>query len=248
MASGINKNLNVIILLTGTINPMGMSKTKLLDKEIRKLQYIDSIKFYLQKTNLKIVFIENSNENISSYFQEEINNNRIEILTFNGNNYPKYLGKGFGELKIIEYGITNSNLIKDCDFIIKITGRLIVLNINKFIKQIKKSSKIELLLDLKVNLTYSESRLFGCYKNFFNDYFFEYQNYLDDSKKRHFEDALLKSALIAISEGKKYEPFKNYLNISGYSGTNNKNYKESILKIFYKNIYMKLKYKLICFS
>ena len=49
----------MILLLTGCINPAGMSYTTLINPEERKKQYVDAIHFYLSKTNYPIVFSEN---------------------------------------------------------------------------------------------------------------------------------------------------------------------------------------------
>ena len=55
----------MILLLTGCINPAGMSYTTLINPEERKKQYVDAIHFYLSKTNYPIVFSENSEEKVT---------------------------------------------------------------------------------------------------------------------------------------------------------------------------------------
>lgn len=119
----------MIILLTGCINPDGMILTSLRDKEIRKLQYVDAIKFYLSNTKYPIVFVENSGTDISDLFQTDIKIGRLEIISFNGNQ-NKDKGKGYGEAEIIQYALENSKCLqaKKKQQIVKITGRLIVRN------------------------------------------------------------------------------------------------------------------------
>ena len=57
----------MILLLTGCINPAGMSYTTLINPEERKKQYVDAIHFYLSKTkrfflfSFVIVFMMKSN-------------------------------------------------------------------------------------------------------------------------------------------------------------------------------------------
>lgn len=122
---------DTFILLTATVNPNGMSYTALQDRTAREKQYRDSLSFYLENTDSKIVFCENSGTDLSSGYRKYIAEGRIEFLTFNGNDYDKKLGKGYGEAKIILYAISNSVFIKnikDC-YIVKITGRVIVRNI-----------------------------------------------------------------------------------------------------------------------
>ena len=75
---------NVVVLLTGTVNPGGMSFTKLIEPGVRRAQYIDSIKFWLGNTSLKIIFVENSGTDISADIDGKYLE-RVEFLTFNGN-------------------------------------------------------------------------------------------------------------------------------------------------------------------
>ena len=119
----------MVILLTGCINPNGMILTSLNDKEIRKQQYVDAIKFYLSHTKYPIVFAENSGTDISDFFQTDIHIGRLEIICFNGNQ-NKDKGKGYGEAEIIQYALDNSKYLqaKAKQQIVKITGRLIVRN------------------------------------------------------------------------------------------------------------------------
>lgn len=121
----------VTLLLTACVNPYGMSFTALQNPIIRKEQYICALLYYLKNTELPIVFVENTNSDFSNLFQNYIDNGRLEYLTFMGNNYPKSLGKGYGEAEIITYGLKNSLLIRETNYLIKITGRLIVRNINE---------------------------------------------------------------------------------------------------------------------
>ena len=86
----------MILLLTGCINPAGMSYTTLINPEERKKQYVDAIHFYLSKTNYPIVFSENSGIDISYCFHDDIKSGRLEVLCFHGNQ-DKTRGKGYGE-------------------------------------------------------------------------------------------------------------------------------------------------------
>ena len=101
---------DVVLLLTACINPNGMLYTTIQDTELRKKHYIESLFFYLTKTQYKIVFVENSNTDISSLYQKEISEGRLECITFDGNNYDRSLGKGYGEALILDYACMHSKL------------------------------------------------------------------------------------------------------------------------------------------
>ena len=83
----------MILLLTGCINPNGMLYTALSNTEERKTQYIEAINYYLSNTTYPIVFVENSGTDISHLFTDAIKSNRMEYLSFSGNN-NKERGKG----------------------------------------------------------------------------------------------------------------------------------------------------------
>ena len=121
----------MILLLTACINPNGMTMTALSDKEERREQYVKAINYYLKNTKFPIVFTENSGTDISTLFENAIKSGRLEYLSFDGN-HAKERGKGYGECEIIQYALKNSTTIQSAKDkrIAKITGRLIIKNIN----------------------------------------------------------------------------------------------------------------------
>lgn len=122
------------ILLTGCVNPKGMSHTELQDSLTRAMQYKQALDFYIKETCLPIVFCENTMYDMSSDYFQYIESGRLEYLTFNGNDYDKRRGKGYGEAKIMGYAIENSQIIRNSKYVIKITGRLIVTDIKRISK------------------------------------------------------------------------------------------------------------------
>lgn len=123
-----------VLLLTACINPNGMSFTVVNNEMDRLHEYLRSLEWYLSNTKYKILFVENTNYDVGSYFKEEIEVGRLECLTFDGNKFDRSLGKGFGESLIIEYALSNSRLLKTTNSVVKITGRIIVENIERIVK------------------------------------------------------------------------------------------------------------------
>ena len=118
--------------MTACVDPHGMSYTYLQDKDIRKQQYIEAIEFYLKKTSLPIVFAENTNTDFSHLFRRYIDENRLEYITFDGNSsYDKIKGKGYGEALIMMYAINHSHILNNCTYLIKVSGRIKVENIER---------------------------------------------------------------------------------------------------------------------
>ncbi|UPS91661.1 MULTISPECIES: hypothetical protein [unclassified Bizionia] len=124
-----NSNENVVLLMTGTVKPNTFATLALKDPDIRREQYVEAISYYLTQTNLKIVFVENSGVLLADEFEEIAYKNRLEFLTFSSQPSMPDKGKGAKELEIINYAMDHSKFINESNSIIKITGRLKILNI-----------------------------------------------------------------------------------------------------------------------
>lgn len=209
----------VVLLLTGTVNPNNMSFTKLLDADSRKAQYIDAIKFWLKTIELPIVFVENSGCSLAPFFKDEIAADKLEVLDFEGNNYTRHLGKGYGELLILEYAYHHSKRIREADFIFKVTGRHKILNFSSFQKQYEHCSDIQIMVNFYGFLKNCDSRFFGFIPSFIPDYLVNYKDVVNDSKDIYFENILSYSVLQAIVKGYNFRPFNNLPRVQGSSGT-----------------------------
>ena len=136
----INKKDNIVIILTSTVNVQNKSFLFQTDKEERLKQYLKTIKRWLYETDLKIVLVENS-----GYKYYELNDelkrfkNRFEIITYNEADEPsaKYLknirSKGASELFSINYANDKSLLLNNATFIIKITGRYFIPELEEYL-------------------------------------------------------------------------------------------------------------------
>lgn len=212
-------NKRYVILLTGSINPKGMAYTVLNDPQIRKRQYLEAVNFYLKATTLPIVFCENTmvdiiNEKLKKFIQE----GRFEYITFDGNNFDKTLGKGYGECEIIEYAYRHSRLIQNAPFVIKITGRIIIPDISLFVKGHSKTPTITIQA-LMPNIKNREidSRLIIAPSLFFPKYFIPLKKNLDDSKGYYFEHLLFDTVL--SQKEMYYIPYLSYPHFQGLSGS-----------------------------
>lgn len=206
----------MIILLTGTVSPDGMFDTKLQNPDLRKKQYIEAIDFYLRETDLKIVFCENTCTNFFYEINSDHKYDRLEFITFNGNDYPKEFGKGYGEAKIIHYVIKHSRFLQNDNFFIKITGRVKILNIHDIISQF-----LELSHDINtimIELCYNNHARSVCYitsKQWMYETLMLYSNKLNDSKAYYFERMMFQSIL----NSKKIRIKPCFAKIEGISGT-----------------------------
>lgn len=106
--------MSTILFLTACVNPNGMAYTKLNNLEERLRQYKEALNWYLDHTDMRILLVENSGCDFSDCYQRQIDEGRLEFLCFEGNDYDRSRGKGYGEAAIMEYGIAHSRLIKTC--------------------------------------------------------------------------------------------------------------------------------------
>lgn len=238
----------IIILLTACINPDGMLYTTLNDCEERKKQYVNAIRYYLSTTSLSIVFVENTNTDISNIFLEEIKKGRLECLTFKGN-LNKKRGKGYGECEIIRYALEKSSLLNNGynNRIVKITGRLIVKNLKILIRMhsflLPHNS---IICAINSDLSFPDSRCIIAPIDFY-ELFARKIDDIDDSIGYYFEHALLDT--IIIEKEYPFSPFFIQPDIEGISGSTGEIYKGPSQNYTYKFKYMRyalsLRYKFI---
>ena len=228
-----------IILLTACINPGGMPFTVVSDATQRLNQYLLALQFYLQNTSYPIVFVDNPNMDKSPFLEYESQyGSRLEILSFDGNKV-KTQGKGLGEMEIIEYALIHSkfNLLLDKHRIVKITGRLIVRNINSLLKCDKwhlypyKS----IVCHVNSDLTFADSRIFISLGSFMN-LLVKQKKYLNDTKGIYFEHLLCQQ----IKQQKTFTffPFITEPHFEGISGSTGIKYEKPNTSLLYKLRYL----------
>lgn len=200
-----------VILLTGCINPNGMPFTRLTNADERKQQYVDAIHYYLNNTTYKIVFCENSDTDIKPLFDKEFD--QLEFLHFAGNKI-KNKGKGYGEAEIIEYALLHSKFIQNDSIIVKITGRLIVKNIQRLLSTVNNKNDFVTCI-FHSNLTFADSRIFCGTFQFYKE-FIKNKSQINDSYGLFFEHVL---ATTIIKSSTEYIPFYEEPIILGISGS-----------------------------
>ena len=131
------------IILTSTVNvkPYIFCMYQ-IDPNERKNTYLKSVLQWLHETNFNIVLVENSGYNFDELNNEkEIYKNRFEVITFTENNLEEanYLkgepSKGASEMFAINYAYKHSKLIHLSNFIIKITGRFFINELEEYLSQ-----------------------------------------------------------------------------------------------------------------
>jgi len=134
-----NKNKDIVLLITGCISPDSFVPVLALKDPVeRRRQYIKSIKYYIQNTFFKnIVYCDNSGavaDEELKFLADKYQKN-FEWLSFVGDSKKCIdCGKGYGEGEIVNYALEHSSIMSQCSFMIKITGRLKVTNLELLLR------------------------------------------------------------------------------------------------------------------
>ncbi|WP_413172912.1 hypothetical protein [Anabaena azotica] len=141
-----NKGLNIeqdfALVLTASIDIKGMPKAYPTLAEQRQEDYYNSVKYYVknQPRIKKIIFIENSGwplDRVKEAAIDNVHNKKIEFISLNCNDFPRELGKGYGESLLIEKGLEQSSLINTVTYFAKITGRIYLKNMTQILASVK---------------------------------------------------------------------------------------------------------------
>lgn len=165
-----NQRRRRALLLTATITPpAGAPELVRTDPELRLRDYDAALSFYLKLLGHgldQILFVENSNSDVSrlrARCADTGHGDDVEFISFYGLDYPPEYGRGYGEMRLIDYGIEHSQALKrfqSTDTIWKMTGRYICRNLLTMFRTAPRS--FELYCDLKDRpMPWMDLRLFA---------------------------------------------------------------------------------------
>lgn len=230
-----------MLLITGSIKPKDVPYLTITDPDERLKQYIESICWYIEKSEIKdIVFCENTDYDFDTTYLFGLakqNNKNLEILQFKGDNDKvSQFGKGWGEGEIIKYCLENSKLIKNKKFFIKVTGRVIVENIDKIKQKISTDECYFVKLQERVISTV----FYVINIDIYNKYFLNEYNNVNDMEGYSLEKVFYN--VIEKTKGSlKINSLPLYPRYIGISGSNGNSYQtKNPLKLAIKDIKCRL--------
>jgi len=171
----------VALVLSATITPPANAPAlKRRDPALRLADYADAMRFYLGVSDRvvdRIVFIDNSATDLSllkARCSDVRHAKRVEWISFQGNDHDPTLGKGYGEFRLLDHGIASSDLLRDDERFWKLTGRLIVRNMESMILSAPREGEVYCdlrdvpLVGHRLGLNYwMDLRLFAMTKRFY---------------------------------------------------------------------------------
>ena len=238
------QKIDFCLILTATINPGNMPDLIRKDIIMRLDDYKKSFEFWLNNSNIKkIIFIENSNSDLSFFHElaKKHKDKEIEILSNNLNSdFDKSLGKGYGQYLCLREVFKNSQLVKNVNYFIDVTGRHCVINFDAILEDIN-SNKSDIYINLSNNLKFSDANIYAGNKDFFLNYVLPETSKTNDKDGNIFENCIAKAVLKAVSNGLSLSKTPIYPIIDGYIGTNGKEYKYNFFKKIKLYFFRKLK-------
>ena len=146
-----------ILLMTSCITPPANIKNLVRKDPLTRINdYLSALEYYAAVSDAaidKIVFIDNSNSDLTSLKNKAATLNKenlFEFVSFYGLDYPFEYGIGYGEMKLLDYAYNNSEAIINAgenDRIWKVTGRYIISNLVDFVR--KTHFEFDIYCDLK---------------------------------------------------------------------------------------------------
>lgn len=229
------------LILSSTIKPSdSIPFLELKSVEERIKQYLKALIFYITETEIEnIIFCDNSNFSDGLNLISEVGYNlslafgkKFEILSFPMSKESVMFGKGYGEGEIIKFVLDNSQLIKETRTFYKVTGRLIVKNINL----LNKLTNYEIAFQ-KQGKDSVDTRFFKVSINFYKEHLIECYKEVNDKEGLYLEKIFYKKL-----KNLSIPSFPVYPLIVGQSGSTGIYYNDKFIKAFLKNILNKLGY------
>jgi len=232
----------VVLLLTGAIDisTFDVPSTSLTNIQLRLSQYLSSISYAIDHYSkiTHIVFCENTGfhyDYSGLKKRARLQGKQLEILSFKGDySSIKLKGKGYGEGEIISYALKNSEIVRSCSVFYKLTGRVIIRNMDRVITK----TSFENAFD------YHQGKIYNREKDHIETIFFKankdfYLKYLNDSYLEVDEGRFIYLEHLFYWRLKKLKlnSFPIYPRISGQSGTTGKLYDKGVWERNLERVY-----------
>lgn len=237
---------NIVVLLTACINPGDVINTARSDPIVRLEDYKKALKEWcLHSGDVPIVFCDNSGYDLKELKEIARENARsgksVEFLSFNGQDFPTCLGKGYGEMRIIGHAIEKSQLIKPDSIILKVTGRLFVRNNQRLIERLSFPDTTDVYCDLRSNMASSDSRVFCANVPFLEKYLLPRREHVNDSTNDIFEKVLAKAIHSALADGLQWSLLPSTPWMVGVAATANEPIPDSRMNVLFRELFRRIK-------
>lgn len=222
-----------VLLLTATVTPGSTINTARADPQVRLQDYRQALQWWIEHGPCKQIVLCDSSQTPFSAFADHVAlaarlGVTFEYLTFQ-QDFSPHLGKGYGEMGIMEYAMQHSRMLADAPFVMKATGRYIVRNAALLVEQAN-TELPDIICDLREYLTVADCRCFIAKPSFLTKYLFPRRELCDDSRGSFLEHVLARATHAALADGCTWRLPVRTLNVSGFGGTRNASMKSGASK------------------
>lgn len=217
-----------VLLLTATINPdAAVPSLARRDPVTRRQDYVTAVSFYaahLDPDECRIVFAENSGADVDEIVSAAARHGHsITVLSSAGDPVSAGRGKGNGEAELIDRSA--AWIVDEMGAavpVIKVTGRIVVRNIRRFLVSIDED---EVLCRLASDLRKVDTRLLGVTAGAWMLHFANLAVEVDAAAGFTLEHAVAKRLYVRIADSRlRWARMKHEPRYSGYSGTKGTRY------------------------
>jgi len=219
----------MVLLLTGAIDikEFNIPSTTITEVNERLSQYLTSIDFAITHYHLitDIVFCENTGFSFDYKPLKEkaiANGKNLEIISFIGD-YSRIAqkGKGFGEGEIIKYALNTSKILVECSTFFKLTGRLIVKNMDQIVATTRSENSFiyHPKTIYRMPVDHIETFFYKVDKSIYTENLMDAYEEVDEPRYRYLEH-IFYERLFNFN----FQSFKLAPQISGISGTSGESY------------------------
>ena len=230
----------MLAIITGTLSPSNkMFAVDLVDIKKRLCQYADMICFLAESRKIdKYVFCENSDsmELLQQLKEVDKSGKKAEYMSFAGSSSSVQYGKGYGEGEILQHVLKESKLLHDEEEFIKITGRIIIRNIDSIVQKMEPGVNYFNTVRPLTRDRQIDTKFYKVSKKDFENYFENAYINVNDLEKRYLEHVYYR---IIEKNEVQYRNFPEYPIYEGVSGSIGISYGSVKWKYFLKNLLSK---------
>lgn len=234
----MNTNIPRVLLLTGTIDSSLFLNTgnQITDIQERLNQYNGAISYYINHSPFnKIVFAENSGYpiDVERFSLEAKSVGKTFEYLFCPVDRFKVIdrGKSYGEFMLLKTAFQTSSIIHSEDIVLKITGRLILENVD----QLYKAGYITNRFLVYKSKMWCFTNIFQISAETFKNLFCSYEIYVNEKNGNDIERVffrILKENKRLINPGS----FSAWPSLLGKQGATLQNYKKSFIEMKIRNV------------
>lgn len=224
-----------VLLLTASVDPRGCAFTQRADPATRLRDYQDTLSRWIAARHFpRIVLCENSAWDLTAFADQrraaQDHGVELELLGFDGQDFDRRLGKGYGELGIIAHACDHARLLAGVTTLVKVTGRYVVGNVTPLLDLLHREPA-DIVCDLRHHLTEADCRIFAATPAFLREDLLPLRPLADDSRGVFLEHLLARAAHLAMGRGRRWALMPMVPRITGIGGSYGQAHHASFSKV-----------------